>query len=228
MDPSTECPGSDRPVHRPGWTERAGHGSYCTTPGYYAPLIHCHRSGDIKQIKRQSRHLLGLSDAVWTVYRSPPRTVSQWPRLSASCDLVVEWSSAGQQHFRWKPVILKSIPECVTRGLWSPVISPLTVQCVNSSPLTAFWVIHQTAPLKIQVGAVHGESIQLQVLCSVCYQIILGQPWLQEHNPHLNLKVEGIWALSESFGKCLFLPCRVLLVKSPWPEEVSTILSLYQ
>ncbi|RXN38142.1 Retrotransposon-derived PEG10 [Labeo rohita] len=42
-----------------------------------------------------------------------------------------------------------------------------------------------TYPLTLQIGRLHQESISFLILPEATVDILLGRPWLEEHNPHI-------------------------------------------
>lgn len=64
-----------------------------------------------------------------------------------------------------------------------PLTRPLRVHGVDGSSLSAGCVLHQTCPITLQVGAIHTKQIRFLILPIVQDGLILGHPWLQQHNP---------------------------------------------
>ncbi|KAK3564897.1 hypothetical protein QTP86_030837 [Hemibagrus guttatus] len=75
------------------------------------------------------------------------------------------------------------------------------VHAVTGKPL---WKVrHLAGPLHLQVGALHTEEIYLLVLEDSTADIVLGHPWLEQHDPILYWKTGEILKWGEQcFGAC--------------------------
>ncbi|RXN34223.1 GTPase IMAP family member 8-like protein [Labeo rohita] len=50
-----------------------------------------------------------------------------------------------------------------------------------------------TPPLTLQIGCFHQESISFLILPEATVDILLGRPWLEQHNPHIRWSTETDW-----------------------------------
>ena len=66
-----------------------------------------------------------------------------------------------------------------------PLITPIRARSLNSKEI--FNITHLTQPVKMSIGE-HHEKIQFHLFTSTSHSLILGQPWLYKHNPHINWK----------------------------------------
>nr|XP_057907337.1 retrotransposon-derived protein PEG10 isoform X1 [Doryrhamphus excisus] len=65
-----------------------------------------------------------------------------------------------------------------------PLRHPLTVKAVDGSSLGK--ISHRTHPVKISFPDNHTEKLSLHVFSSSDHEVILGHPWLKQHNPHFD------------------------------------------
>ncbi|KAJ8388177.1 hypothetical protein AAFF_G00136430 [Aldrovandia affinis] len=63
---------------------------------------------------------------------------------------------------------------------------PLTVTALDGRPLGSGRVHHLTVPLWLSLENNHSEVIQLHLIRSPKFPLILGYPWLACHNPRLD------------------------------------------
>uniref|UniRef100_A0A8C5M7Z7 Gypsy retrotransposon integrase-like protein 1 n=1 Tax=Leptobrachium leishanense TaxID=445787 RepID=A0A8C5M7Z7_9ANUR len=61
--------------------------------------------------------------------------------------------------------------------------SPLSIQCVDGSPLTSGPVVLETIPLLVRIGNEHKEFLQFDLVTSPLFPVILGISWLRTHDP---------------------------------------------
>ncbi len=82
------------------------------------------------------------------------------------------------------------------------------VQSVTGKPLSRKQVRHQAGPVTIRVGQLHEEEINILVLEDSTADIILGRPWLVQHNPILSWESGEVLKWDEScFPDCFsYLP----------------------
>ena len=66
-----------------------------------------------------------------------------------------------------------------------PLARPIQACSLNGKEI--FSITHVTRPVKMSVGE-HHEMIQFHLFTSLSHSLILGQPWLYEHNPYINWK----------------------------------------
>ncbi len=60
------------------------------------------------------------------------------------------------------------------------------IQSVMGQPLSRKHLRHHVGPVNIRVGLLHGEDLNLLVLEHSTADVILGRPWLVQHNPILS------------------------------------------
>uniref|UniRef100_A0A3B3RJN6 ribonuclease H n=1 Tax=Paramormyrops kingsleyae TaxID=1676925 RepID=A0A3B3RJN6_9TELE len=101
---------------------------------------------------------------------------------------------------------------------------PLCVRGIDGEPLTSGRVTSRTGTVVLKVGQCHSESIQFLLISSPKDPVILGFPWLREHDPRIGWRTGEIQAWSSRcFHTCLSVPCRVSSLESPLPEDLSSI-----
>ncbi|KAJ8012622.1 hypothetical protein DPEC_G00044780 [Dallia pectoralis] len=62
--------------------------------------------------------------------------------------------------------------------------APLNAHALNGELLAR--VSHRTIPLSLHLSGNHTETIQFYIISSSHAPVILGQPWLRQHNPHFD------------------------------------------
>ena len=83
-----------------------------------------------------------------------------------------------------------------------PLTTPLSVQALNGNCLGK--VTHQTQPLSLVISGNHVETICFRVLHSSSAPLVLGRPWLTQHDPHISWSSSKIRAWGEQcFKNCL-------------------------
>lgn len=58
-------------------------------------------------------------------------------------------------------------------------------------------VIHITAPILLILSGNHQETVQLFVISSPLSPVVLGLPWLEQHNPHIDWSTASIVSWSD-------------------------------
>jgi len=82
-----------------------------------------------------------------------------------------------------------------TLGLKSePLVSPIKVRTLNGKEL--FRITHTTELLELQIQE-HRELLNLYLFESPSQTLVLGNPWLCQHNPHVNWKTGTIMGWGE-------------------------------
>ncbi len=77
------------------------------------------------------------------------------------------------------------------------------IQSVTGKPLSRKQVRHQVGPVTIRVGQLHEEELNLLVLEDSTADVILGRPWLVQHNPILSWESGEVLKWGEScFPDC--------------------------
>ncbi|KAK3535368.1 hypothetical protein QTP70_010217 [Hemibagrus guttatus] len=66
--------------------------------------------------------------------------------------------------------------------------TPYQIQSITGKPASRRQVSRSAGPLLLQVGVLHVEEITLLVLEESTADVILGHPWLEQHNPILSWK----------------------------------------
>ncbi|KAK3544185.1 hypothetical protein QTP86_008287 [Hemibagrus guttatus] len=81
--------------------------------------------------------------------------------------------------------------------------TPYQIRCITGKPVSRRRVHHSASPVLLQVGLLHVEETTFLVLEESTADIILGRPWLEQHNPILS------WSTSEvlKWGDTCFLGC---------------------
>ena len=85
-----------------------------------------------------------------------------------------------------------------------PLARPIRARSLNGADI--FVITHMSSPLKLSIGN-HHENIQFHLFTSTSHSLILGQPWLFLHNPHIDWKSGQIreWG-EECTERCLAEP----------------------
>uniref|UniRef100_A0A3B3RW46 DUF4939 domain-containing protein n=1 Tax=Paramormyrops kingsleyae TaxID=1676925 RepID=A0A3B3RW46_9TELE len=105
-----------------------------------------------------------------------------------------------------------------------PLAQPLTIQGVTGERMADGVIHYRTVPLEMRVGALHLESLEVLVLPKTRDLLILGLPWLRQHNPHVDWVTGEILAWSRKCtNKCLSIPCKATTVESPNPSDQEVI-----
>ncbi len=77
------------------------------------------------------------------------------------------------------------------------------VQSITGKPLSRRHVRHRVGPITLRIGLFHTEDIHLLLLDGSTADIILGRPWLVQHNPILSWKTGEVL----KWGKYCFPGC---------------------
>ena len=94
---------------------------------------------------------------------------------------------------------------------------PLEARALDGSPI--FKVTHKTEPLEVSVGD-HQELLCFHLYRSTQHPLILGFPWLQEHNPHIDWNTGRVLNWAEGCKNNCFSSRRGLNVKAV-PNTIS-------
>ncbi|KAL0193301.1 hypothetical protein M9458_011597, partial [Cirrhinus mrigala] len=84
-----------------------------------------------------------------------------------------------------------------------PCTSPLSVPALDGRPLGPGRVHYTTSDLHLTTGALHTETIRFFLIQAPCNPVILGLPWLQQHEPLISW-TEG--QITQWSDRC-FAPC---------------------
>ncbi len=114
------------------------------------------------------------------------------------------------------------------------------IQSITGKPLTRRHVRHSVGPLQLQIGQLHQEELHLLVLEGSTVDIILGRPWLVQHDPHLSWKTGEVLKWGNScFPHCfprlprplttvpVQLPIHSTSVESPVEKQSVNVPSSY-
>ncbi|KAL0159166.1 hypothetical protein M9458_042891, partial [Cirrhinus mrigala] len=108
-----------------------------------------------------------------------------------------------------------------------PCTSPLSVAALDGRPLGPGRVHYTTSDLHLTTGALHTETIRFFLIQAPCNPVILGLPWLQQHEPLISWMEGQITQWSDRcFAQCFpTLKPRVLevasvKVDSPIPDNI--------
>lgn len=64
--------------------------------------------------------------------------------------------------------------------------NPMSVHALDGRPVGEGTITHTTTPASLTVGVSHHERLAFLVLPSAVHPLILGLPWLQDHNPSIS------------------------------------------
>lgn len=100
-----------------------------------------------------------------------------------------------------------------------PLLRPCHIQSIDGSPIGGGIISHCTAPLVLEVSALHQETIVLYVTDCAQHSVILGLPWLELHNPQVSWADKEVTQWSLYFlNNCLnfpIVPLAAMTVESP-------------
>ncbi|XDV14192.1 hypothetical protein PO909_002370 [Leuciscus waleckii] len=125
----------------------------------------------------------------------------------------------GSGHFRLHCPLRPALKErtLVHEIALIPCTSPLSVEAVDGRPLGTGRITHMTQELHMRTGLLHHEKIHPHT------PVILGLPWLRNHNPHLQWTTGQIVSWGEScFSRCLSTvkPLPVRSISEPRDESM--------
>ncbi|KAI4878385.1 hypothetical protein NFI96_005371, partial [Prochilodus magdalenae] len=72
-----------------------------------------------------------------------------------------------------------------------PLERPIQVLTLDGQPAGAGPVTYCTQPLTLRVGP-HVETVVLYLTCIPQLHLVLGSPWLKQHNPHIDWVTQSI------------------------------------
>ncbi|ROL48346.1 Retrotransposon-like protein 1 [Anabarilius grahami] len=101
----------------------------------------------------------------------------------------------------------------------SPSPTIYQINSITGRPLSRKSVRTVAGPIKLQVGLLHQEELHLLVLEDSTADMVLGRPWLEQHNPTISWKTGEIL----KWGDTCFSHC---LTELPVPSPPSSDLSL--
>uniref|UniRef100_A0A8C2GHW3 Gypsy retrotransposon integrase-like protein 1 n=1 Tax=Cyprinus carpio TaxID=7962 RepID=A0A8C2GHW3_CYPCA len=97
--------------------------------------------------------------------------------------------------------------------------SSYQIHSITGRPLSRKRVRRSVGPLQLQIGILHKERIHLLVLEESTADVVLGRPWLEQHNPVLSWKTGEIL----KWGETCFMDCfpEVPVPSSQLPKPLS-------
>ncbi|ROL47168.1 Retrotransposon-derived protein PEG10 [Anabarilius grahami] len=102
----------------------------------------------------------------------------------------------------------------------SPSPTIYQINSITGKPLSSKQVRRVVGPIQLRVGLLHMESIHLLVLENSTADVVLGRPWLEQHNPTISWRTGEIL----KWGETCFSHCFSDL---PIPQAPSNELSIY-
>ncbi|KAK3569717.1 hypothetical protein QTP86_003565 [Hemibagrus guttatus] len=95
--------------------------------------------------------------------------------------------------------------------------TPYQIRCITGKPISRRRIHHSAGPVLFQVGLLHVEETTFLVLEESTADIILGRPWLEQHNPILS------WSTGEvlKWGDTCFPGCFPHLPAPHSPTPIS-------
>ncbi|KAJ7998708.1 hypothetical protein DPEC_G00207680 [Dallia pectoralis] len=110
-----------------------------------------------------------------------------------------------------------------------PIEPPLQVNALNGEPMGSGYITHRTEGIQLKVGAIHSETMSLFVITAPHEPLVLGHPWLVQHDPVISWKSGNIVSWSQSCqNECLCLPCRTTTVEDAECTNSPTIPPYYR
>ena len=114
---------------------------------------------------------------------------------------------------------------------FSALPEPQRVTTLDGRPLGTGLIRDVTDPVKLRVSGNHVETIQLHMLDSPDFPVVLGHPWLVQHNPHVDWPTGNILEWGRScHASCLlsaFCAPESLPPDSSEPPDLSGVPSEY-
>ncbi|KAK3537692.1 hypothetical protein QTP70_017902 [Hemibagrus guttatus] len=88
-----------------------------------------------------------------------------------------------------------------------PCMPTLRIMAIDSQPIGGGYLTHQTELLEFQVGLFHREWLPFYVTSSPANPVILGFPWLRQHDPQISWHTGELvhWSAT-CLSKCLHEP----------------------
>ncbi|KAL3973506.1 potassium voltage-gated channel Eag-related subfamily H member 3 [Sarotherodon galilaeus] len=104
-----------------------------------------------------------------------------------------------------------------------PLDVPVSVTALNGQSLPS--VTHQTEPLSLILSGNHHERLRFFVFSSPESPVVLGFPWFERHNPHINWAARRVESWS---SHCLLHCLRSALpsLPAPVPEPAAEVIDL--
>lgn len=108
--------------------------------------------------------------------------------------------------------------EALAPPIWHPLRqSPYTARALNGEFLAH--VTQCTVPVTLVLSGNHRESIEFNIITYPKTSLVLGHPWLKQHNPHIDWSAAKIvsWSLF-CHGSCLRSTDSVEFSEKIWPS----------
>ncbi|KAK3559369.1 hypothetical protein QTP86_012780 [Hemibagrus guttatus] len=84
-------------------------------------------------------------------------------------------------------------------------VTPYQIRCITGKPISRRRVHHSAGPVLLQVGLLHVEETTFLVLEESTADIILGCPWLEQHNPILSWSTGKVLKWATPAFRAVFL-----------------------
>ncbi|KAK3556341.1 hypothetical protein QTP70_007096 [Hemibagrus guttatus] len=103
--------------------------------------------------------------------------------------------------------------------------TPYQIQSITGKSISHRQVSHSAGPVLLQVGVLHVEEITLLVLEESMADVILGRPWLEQHNPILSWRTGEVLKWGDTcFPDCFpDLPTPHSLLLTPLRVQATSI-----
>ncbi|KAK3506565.1 hypothetical protein QTP70_009903 [Hemibagrus guttatus] len=130
----------------------------------------------------------------WPDPVSPPEPAPEPMHLGSSHLTPAEWQRRLTQNLcLYCGALGHAIPACPVRPP-HPMLrlrtkatsTPYQIQSITGRPVSRRQVSQSAGPVLLQIGVLHVEEITLLVLEESTADVILGRPWLEQHNPILS------------------------------------------
>ena len=142
-----------------------------------------------------------------------------WGKNKHSCQALVDSGAAGN-----------FIDRGLAQRLKIPLVSletPLAVTALDGRALGNGSVTRVTSRVRLQLED-HREEISLNLICSPEFPVVLGFPWLNRHNPHLDWVTGRILEWGPTcHATCLFSDSPLCFPEPPEPAELSLVPAEY-
>uniref|UniRef100_A0A9J8BTX3 ribonuclease H n=1 Tax=Cyprinus carpio carpio TaxID=630221 RepID=A0A9J8BTX3_CYPCA len=100
--------------------------------------------------------------------------------------------------------------------------SAYQVHTITGRPLSRRCVRHSVGPITLLTGLLHQEEIHLLVLEESTADVILGRPWLEQHNPVISWETGEVLKWGDSCFQSCITGCPVPAKPTPAPLAVCT------
>ncbi|KAK4683622.1 hypothetical protein P7C73_g6616, partial [Tremellales sp. Uapishka_1] len=91
-----------------------------------------------------------------------------------------------------------------TRISTIPKDTPIELQVIDGRSISSGAITHHTSPVKLSISG-HEETISLDITSLGSYAVILGLPWLSQHNPNIDwAKPSIVFSSQHCFEQCIW------------------------